>query len=157
MSEDTQPAARWRVPPAQTALKVAATVVIAVSAPFYATDVQAAFLIGVAVVGGAVFSLRDFLAPVRLEADREGLTVVRGYARKVRLGWSEVVAVRVDERKRLLSKTVLLEIETADDLVMLSRFDLGADVRDVAEALERLGQAAPEGSGQEGRSSPSAG
>ncbi|MCP2339462.1 PH domain-containing protein [Actinomadura rupiterrae] len=138
MSEDTQPGARWRVPLPQTVLKFAATAVLAVSAPFYATDVQALLLIGVAVAGGAVFALRDVLAPVRLEADARGLTAVRGYARKVRIGWQDVVAIRVDERKRLLGKTVLLEIETADDLIMLSRFDLGADVRDVAETLAEM-------------------
>ncbi|MEV4259725.1 PH domain-containing protein, partial [Spirillospora sp. NPDC049652] len=95
-------------------------------------------LAGVAAAGAAVLAARDLLAPVRLEADAAGLTAVRGYARRERLAWPQVAAVRVDERRRLFSRTTLLEIETADDLIMLSRFDLGADVRDVAETLTEL-------------------
>ncbi|MFC5181276.1 PH domain-containing protein [Actinomadura harenae] len=138
MSEDTQPAARWRVPPAQTAVKIAATAVLAALALLSLDDPQFLLLTGVAAVGAAALAVRDVLAPVRLEADADGLTAVRGYATRTRLEWPRVTAVRVDERKRLFSKTLLLEIETEDDLIMLSRFDLGADVRDVAETLTGL-------------------
>ncbi|WP_199486397.1 PH domain-containing protein [Actinomadura logoneensis] len=138
MSEDTQPAARWRVPPAQTAVKAVAAAALTALALASLDDPQFVLLAGVAAVGAAVLAARDVLAPVRLEADADGLTAVRGYARRERLAWQRVVAVRVDERRRLFSRTMLLEIETADDLVMLSRFDLGADVRDVAETLTAL-------------------
>lgn len=138
MSEDTQAATRWRVPPAQTAVKFAAAVACAALALVSLGDPQFVLLAGVVAVGAAVLAVRDVLAPVRLEADEDGLTAVRGYATRTRLAWREVDAVRVDERRRLLSKTMLLEIETEDDLIMFSRFDLGADVRDVAEALTEL-------------------
>ncbi|OLT19342.1 hypothetical protein BJF79_47905 [Actinomadura sp. CNU-125] len=49
-----------------------------------------------------------------------------GYAGRRRIPWDEVAAVRVDERRRLLLHTRLLEIETSDDLHLFSRFDLGA-------------------------------
>ncbi|WP_026414587.1 PH domain-containing protein [Actinomadura oligospora] len=138
MSEDTQPAVRWRVPPAQTAVKIAAAVALAALTVLSLDDPQFVLLAGVAAVGATALAVRDVLAPVRLEADVEGLTAVRGYATRTRLAWPEVTAVRVDERRRLFSKTLLLEIETEDDLIMLSRFDLGADVRDVADTLTEL-------------------
>ncbi|MEV5573752.1 PH domain-containing protein [Spirillospora sp. NPDC052269] len=138
MSEDTQPGARWRVPPAQTVVKIAATVALAALAVLSLDDPQFVLLAGVAAVGAAALAVRDLIAPVRLEADADGLTAVRGYATRERLKWPEVTAVRVDERRRLFSKTMLLEIETEDDLIMLSRFDLGADVRDVAGTLTEL-------------------
>jgi hypothetical protein len=92
----------------------------------------------VAIAGLAALTVRDVLAPVRVAADAGGVTVVSGYAGHVRLPWGDVTAVRVDERRRLLLHSRLLEIETGDDLHLFSAYDLGADVQDVAAELERL-------------------
>ncbi|WP_207401135.1 PH domain-containing protein [Actinomadura roseirufa] len=138
MAEDTGTSARWRVPVKQVVAKCAAAVVVAVLAAASTGDVQRLLLAGVAAAGLAALALRDLLAPVRVAADREGVTVVAGYAGHRRVPWAEVTAIRVDERRRLLLHTRILEIETATGLHLFSGFDLGADVHDVAEALYRL-------------------
>ncbi|MEU5878913.1 PH domain-containing protein [Spirillospora sp. NPDC047279] len=129
---------RWRVPPPQTALKCAVAAVCVVLALLSLDDRQMVFLAGVAAIGAGALALRDLLAPVRLRADAEGVTVISGYARHRHVPWPEVTAIRVDERQRLLLHTRLLEIETADDLHLLSAFDLGTDVRDVEAELTAL-------------------
>lgn len=128
----------WRVPAAQVAVKWAAALAVAVLAALSADDRQFLLLAGAAALGLAAVALRDVLAPVRVAADAAAVTVVAGYAGRRRIPWDEVAAVRVDERRRLLLHTRLLEIETADDLHLFSRFDLGAEVDDVAAALGEL-------------------
>ncbi|WP_433337271.1 PH domain-containing protein [Spirillospora sp. CA-294931] len=129
---------QWTVPRAQTALKGAAAVAVAVLAVGTTDDRPFVLLAAAAVLGLGALALRDLLVPVRLAADDEGLTVVAGFAGHRRIPWDEVTTIRVDERRRLLSNTRLLEIETGDDLHLLSAFDLGTDVRDVAEALAEM-------------------
>jgi hypothetical protein len=138
MEDETGSGRRWRVPPGQVALKCAAAALVAGLAALSADDRQMVLLAIVAALGMAALAVRDLLVPVRLAADRAGVTVVTGYAGRHRIPWTEVAAIRVDERRRLLLHTRVLEIETADDLYLLSAFDLGADVHDVAEELYRL-------------------
>ncbi|MBE1537290.1 PH domain-containing protein [Actinomadura algeriensis] len=128
----------WRVPVAQVVVKWAAALAAAALAAVSADDPQFVLLAGAAALGLAALALRDVLAPVRVAADAEAVTVVAGYAGRRRIPWGEVAAVRVDERRRLLLHTRLLEIETADDLHLFSRFDLGAEVDDVAAVLGEL-------------------
>lgn len=129
---------RWRVPPGHVVVKCAAAAAVTALLVLYSHDPQFRFLAGAAAIGLNVLALRDLVAPVRLAADGDGLTVVTGYARRHRLRWEQVVSIRVDERRRLLLHTRILEIETADDLYLLSAFDLGADVHDAADELYRL-------------------
>lgn len=129
---------RWRVPPGHVAVKCAAAAAVTALIVLYSHDPQFLFLAAAAAIGLNALALRDLVAPVRLAAGGEGLTVVTGYAGHRRIAWDEVTAIRVDERRRLLLHTRMLEIETADDLHLLSAFDLGADVHDVADELYRL-------------------
>lgn len=129
---------RWRVPPGHVVVKCAAAAAVTALLVLYSHDPQFLFLAGAAAVGLNVLALRDLIAPVRLAADGDGLTVVTGYASRHRLRWEQVVSIRVDERHRLLLHTRILEIETADDLYLLSAFDLGSDVHDAADELYRL-------------------
>jgi hypothetical protein len=78
------------------------------------------------------------IAFAALAADDEGVTLVTGYAGRRHLPWQSVREIRVDERRRLLLQSRLLEIETDDDLFLFSAFDLGEDVRETAEELQRL-------------------
>ncbi|MFB4314281.1 PH domain-containing protein [Actinomadura sp. 21ATH] len=133
---------RWRVPPAHVVLKAAGAAAFAVLGLVSRDDRPFLLLALVAAAGMAALALRDVLAPVRVAADPGGVTVVSGYAGHVRIPWDEVAAVRVDERRRLLLHTRLLEIETAGDLHLFSAYDLGGDVQDVAAELERLRAAA---------------
>ncbi|MDL4774399.1 MULTISPECIES: PH domain-containing protein [Thermomonosporaceae] len=144
MGEEAGPGRQWRVPPGHVALKCAAAVAVAGLAALSAHDRQLVLLAGVAAIGLAGLAVRDLLTPVRLAADGAGVTVMSGYAGHRRIPWADVEAIRVDERRRLLLHTRLLEIETVDDLHLLSAFDLGADVHDVAEELFRL-RAVPDG------------
>ncbi|TDB75191.1 PH domain-containing protein, partial [Actinomadura sp. KC216] len=129
---------RWRVPRAQVAAKCAGAAAVTALAVFYRDDAQFLILAVAAAVGLNALALRDLLAPVRLAADGDGVTLVTGYAGRRRVPWDAVTAIRVDERRRLLLQTRILEIETGDDLHLLSAFDLGADVHDVADELYRL-------------------
>jgi len=122
----------------QIALKVAATALLAALTAMSAGDVQALVLAGAGTIACGALALRDLLAPVRLTANAEGLTVINGYAGHSRIPWSQITGLRIDERRRLFLHTRLLEIETADDLHMLSAFDLGADVHDVQTELDAI-------------------
>ncbi|NDU77065.1 PH domain-containing protein [Actinomadura sp. DSM 109109] len=129
---------RWRVPPGHVVLKCAAAAAVTALLVLYSHDPQFLILAGAAAAGLNALALRDLIAPVRLAADGDGLTVVTGYAGHRRLSWDEVAAIRVDERRRLLLHTRILEIETSGDLFLLSAFDLGSDVHDAADELYRL-------------------
>ncbi|NVI91800.1 PH domain-containing protein [Actinomadura sp. BRA 177] len=129
---------RWRVPPGHVALKCAGAAAVTALIVLYSHDPQFLFLAGAAAIGLNALALRDLVAPVRLAADGDGLTVVSGYAGHRSIGWEDVRTIRVDERRRLLLHTRMLEIETSNDLHLLSAFDLGSDVHDVADELYRL-------------------
>ena len=88
--------------------------------------------------GLAGWALRDLVAPVRLAADRDGVTVVDGFARHRRLAWDDIAAVRLDRRERLGISTELLEVDADDALYLYSMHDLGADPREVHEVLEKI-------------------
>lgn len=120
------------------AVKCIASAAVAALIVLYSHDPQFLFLAVAAAIGLNALVLRDLVAPVRLAADGDGLTVVTGFAVRRRIGWDEVTAIRVDERRRLMLNTRMLEIETTDDLYLLSAFDLGSDVHDVADELYRL-------------------
>ena len=86
----------------------------------------------------AGWALRDLVAPVRLAADTEGVTVMAGYARRRRVPWSAIERLRLDRRDRLGITSELLEIDADDALLLFSMHDLGADPHDVLPVLEEL-------------------
>jgi hypothetical protein len=87
------------------------------------------------VVAGLVgWAARDLVAPVRLAADGQGVTVVTGFARRTRLAWSQVDRIRVDVRRR----SRLLEVDADEQLYLFSRYDLDADMDQVAGTLQLL-------------------
>jgi len=129
---------RYRVDQRFTAVKVAVAVIFALVALGYHEDRTRVAFAGLAAALVAVYAVRDLIAPVRLAADREGVTVVTGYAGHARLSWDEIERVRMDQRRRLGTRSNLLEIDTGDRLYLLSSYDLNAHPRDVADALDRL-------------------
>jgi hypothetical protein len=138
-----QPAAaptglRWRVSPAFTAIKCAVTVVMALAAVFFADGRPALSAALVATVVAGAYALRDLLAPVRLAADPDGVTVVTGYAGHRRLEWAQIERIRIDTRTRAGLRSEFLEIDTGDMLYLLSTYDLNAPPADVADELGRL-------------------
>ena len=96
---------------------------------------------GVAIVvalGLAGFGMRDVLVPVRLAADESGVTVIHGYARRRHLRWDEIERITVDSRRRLLSTSTLLEVDTGEQLYFFSAHELGAPPSEVVDALADL-------------------
>jgi hypothetical protein len=128
----------WRVSRQLTWVKglaAAAFVLIAVVSWPDRTETFAA-LVGVALMGA--YALRDLVAPVRLAADADGVTVISGYAGRRRLAWSEIERVRVDRRTRLGLRSEMLEIDAGESLFLFSTYDLNAPCADVEEALHQL-------------------
>jgi hypothetical protein len=136
MTELEQP--RWQVPRKVPAGKLAvAAILLALAA--VAAEEPWLWAVTVAVVAGLLaWAARDLAAPVRLAADAAGVTVVTGFARRRRLSWSQVERVRLDVRRR----SRMLEIDTGEQLYLLSRYELDADLAEVAGELEALRTAA---------------
>ncbi len=128
----------FRVDTRLAALKVTGAVVFLLLAVVFRGDPgRTAF----AAIGGAVlaaYAARDLIAPRRLSADADGVTVVEGFARRRRLAWAEIERVRVDERRRLGTRSELLEIDTGETLHLFSGYDLGMPVGQAAQALAAL-------------------
>jgi hypothetical protein len=131
-------ALRWRVSAGFAALKGCAAIGLLLAGVFGAQDRRMLTAAVVATAILAVYALRDFVAPVRLAADLEGLTVVSGYAGRRRIDWSQVERMRVDARSRGGLRSELLEIDAGEHLFLLSRYDLNAHPVDVYEELLRL-------------------
>lgn len=129
---------RWGVARGFVALKCAVAGVLVIGAVFFAQDrpALAAALVGAVVAGG--YALRDLLVPIRLAADADGITVVSGYARRVRLDWSQIERIRLESRVRAGLRSEFLEIDTGDMLYLLSTYDLNARPADVADELARV-------------------
>jgi hypothetical protein len=99
-------------------------------------------LVGTAALLALVLALRDALVRPRLSAGPDGLQVRTWTARR-HLPWRRL-QVRVRSTRRLGLRGTALELDTAagpeDEgvLVVLGRWDLGADPEDVARALRAL-------------------
>ena len=95
-------------------------------------------LAGAVAIALAGWALRDVVAPVRLAADPEGVTVVTGFAGRRRLSWAQIERVRLDRRERLGLTSEMLEIDADDALFLFTMHDLGADPHDVLAELQQL-------------------
>jgi hypothetical protein len=140
---DPAPAATvsWRVSPGLVALKAAGCVILILVAVFFwltALDPLGVLVAGAAAVGVGLFAVRDLIAPMRVRADAEGVTVVVGFARYVRLPWSRIERVRVDERSRYGIRSAHLEIDAGESIHLFSAAELSTPVEDVADALAAL-------------------
>ncbi|HEY2450836.1 MAG TPA: PH domain-containing protein [Mycobacterium sp.] len=99
------------------------------------TDVPGRVLTSIAAVGLLVFAGASWRARPKLAITPAGLTL-RGWFRTQVLQRSDIKIIRIVEFRRYGRKVRLLEVETADDaLVLFSRWDLGTDPLDVLDAL----------------------
>ena len=118
-----------------------AGIVLAVVAVTQVTDPPGRILAGVAGVGLLIFAGFSFRARPRLAITKDGL-VVRGWWRTRTLRQADIELIRITEFRRIARKVRLLEINTADDqLLVLSRWDLGTDPLTVLDALTEAGYA----------------
>jgi len=129
---------RYRVDSRFTAIKVGGFAIFALAALAFHDDRSKLAFTAVAALVFAGYALRDIIAPVRLAADREAVTVVHGYAERRRLEWDEIERERLDQRRRLGTRSVALEIDTGDHIYLFSSYDLGTDPADAVAALEAL-------------------
>jgi hypothetical protein len=129
----------WRIKPVLPVTKLlgAVAVVVLVLAFGRGEPVQW-FLAAAAAAGLAAWALRDLIAPVRLAADPDGLTVVVGFAGRRRLAWAQIEGVRLDRRQRLGVRAELLEVDAEDNLYLFSMHDLGAAPDEVLPVLLAL-------------------
>jgi hypothetical protein len=118
--------------------KLAAFVAFALVAFIYRDESTRAFAAGVGALLIGVYAARDFIAPVRLAADADGVTVVSGYASKHRLPWSAVERVRVDRRSRLGLRSEMLEVDAGESVHLFSTYDLNAPCSEVEESLNHI-------------------
>jgi hypothetical protein len=125
---------RWRVPLRIPLGKLVVAAIFVLLAAVAATEAWHVVLALAAAAGVAGWAVRDLFVPVRLAADQAGVTVVAGFARRIRLPWSQVERVRVDARRR----PKLLEVDTGGTLHLFSRYDLDEDLDEVAARLESM-------------------
>lgn len=135
---------RWRVAPEPTLAKLAGAVLLGAVAATSGAERERLLLAAVGAVALAVYGLRDLLAPVRLAADDEGVTVVSGYAGHRRIPWREVERVGVGTHRTLGLSTEVLEIDTGESLHLFGRHDLGAPCDEVERVLLALRGSAEE-------------
>jgi Bacterial PH domain len=106
-------------------------------------DAAGRLLFAIAALCLAGLTAADIVLRPRLRADPSTLEI-RTFGLRRRLAWSAVERVRVDEHSRYGLRSRTLEVDTRDGLVLLGRRSLGADPREVAEALRQI-RAAPFG------------
>jgi hypothetical protein len=129
---------RWRVPLRVAVGKLIIGAMLVLLALVAATEVWQTLMALAAATGAAAWAARDLLVPVRLAADGDGLTLVVGLAGRRQLPWSQVDRVRVDVRRR----SRMLEVDVGETLYLFSRYDLDADLDEVASRLEEMRLAA---------------
>jgi hypothetical protein len=132
---------RYRVDPRFAAVKVAGVVILGLVALAFRGDaIRTAFAVLAALVV-AGYAVRDLVAPVRLAADRDGVTLVSGYAGRRRLAWADIERVRVDRHSRYGLRSEFLEIDAGESIHLFSSYDLGTHPESVVETLDALRQA----------------
>jgi hypothetical protein len=136
----------WRIRPVVPVAKLLGAVgIVALVLAFGRDDPVQWFLAAVVTIGLAGWALRDLVAPIRLAADPDGVTVVVGFAGRRRLAWPEIERVRLDRRDRLGLRSELLEVDAGDYLYLFGRYDLGAEPEEVLASLQALRSGQPSG------------
>jgi len=141
VAEPIPTSAHWRVDGRLVAMKVTGLgvfVLASLALLLVSGDRVGGSLSVVAALALAAYLVRDLVAPVRLAADPDGLTVVAGFAGHQRLAWSQVERMRLDRRRHLGLRNEFVEIDTGDALHLFSSYDLGAPPDQVLRTLEAL-------------------
>ncbi|MET0424585.1 MAG: PH domain-containing protein [Actinoplanes sp.] len=130
---------QWRIKPVLPVTKLMGAVAAIVLAVAFATNDPVRWALAALVAAGlTIWAVRDLIAPVRLAADADGLTVLTGFLRRRRLAWAELERIRVDSRTHRGLRSEMLELDAGDAIYMFSANDLGALPDEVAAALADL-------------------
>jgi hypothetical protein len=139
MLPETEAPQPWRIKPVLPVTKLLGAVAIVVLAAAFGRRDPVQWVLAVAVVLGLCgWALRDLVAPVRLAADHDGVTVISGFARRRRLAWAQVERIRMDRREHRGLRSETLEIDAGDSIYLYTVHDLGADPVAVLATLEAL-------------------
>jgi PH (Pleckstrin Homology) domain-containing protein len=112
---------------------------MAIAAVTLVTDAPGRILAFIAAVGLIVFATLSWRARPKLAISDGGL-LIRGPLRTRRLTKPDIKIIRITEFRRYGRKVRLLEIDTIDDqLLVLTRWDLGTDPLNVLDALTAAG------------------
>jgi hypothetical protein len=131
----------WSPPTLGVAACGVSGLILAIADVTLITDAPGRILIGIAAVGLVVFASLSWRARPKLAITGDGL-VTRGWSRTNVLRRSDIKLIRITEFRRIARKVRLLEIDTADDrLLVFTRWDLGTDPLDVLDALIAAGYA----------------
>jgi hypothetical protein len=98
------------------------------------SDSAGRLLFGLAAALFALYVVTDLVFAPRLFVDAGGLTVRTPFLRAA-LPWAEVERVVADSRQRYGLRSVTLEIDAGEHLIVLSRRALGEDPELVAERV----------------------
>jgi hypothetical protein len=157
-SEEPEPmAVSFRVDGRLTAAKVAGAVIFLLIAVAFVEDPARSVFAGLAGLLVGAYAIRDVSAPVRLAADADGVTVVTGFTARRRLAWDQIERVRVEKRRRLGTRSELLEIDTGETLHLFSSYDLGVAPWEAARTLAGLTNRLLDAGRGPGQTEPSAG
>ncbi|MEB3020090.1 PH domain-containing protein [[Mycobacterium] crassicus] len=139
MTENASQQTHWSPSAGGIAGCAVAGTLLAISAVTLTTDPASRLVAGIAGVGLLVFAGLSWHARPKLELTPAGLAV-RGWMRTRLLTRGSLTRVRVTEFQRIGRTQRLLEIETDDDeLLILSRWDLGTDPRDLFDVISAAG------------------
>jgi hypothetical protein len=131
----------WSPPTAGIVATGFGAVILAVADVTVVTDPRGRILLGIAAIGLFVFATLSWRARPKLAIRNDGL-VSRGLWRTTLLRREDISLIRITEFRRIARKVRLLEIDTADDrLLVFTRWDLGTDPLDVLDALTAAGYA----------------
>ena len=112
-----------------------ALTLVAAGAAIATTDPAGRLLAGGAAIVLAAYGIVGLVFWPRLSVGPDGLRV-HTPARRAVYAWGDVDTVGLDERRRFGLSTGTLEIDARGDLVVLSRWGLGADPRDVLAVVQ---------------------
>ena len=130
---------QWRIKPVLPVTKLMGAVAVVVLAVAFAGRDPVRWALAVVLsVALAIWALRDLLAPIRLAADADGVTVISGFAGRRHLPWQQVERVRVDRRTHRGLRSEMLELDAGDALYLFSAHELGALPDDVVATLSDL-------------------
>ena len=130
---------QWRIKPVLPVTKLmGAVAVVVLAVAFAGRDPVRWALAAIVALALAGWALRDLIAPVRLAADADGVTVLTGFARRRRVPWDRIERVRVDRRTHRGLRSETLELDAGDAIYLFGAHELGALPEDVAAALHEL-------------------
>lgn len=134
MDNSTAAPVEWGPKPAGILAVALVGVALGLTSALFVTDAPGRLLASLAALGLLIFAAVSWRCRPKLRIVDEGLQM-QGLTRDTVLPRAAVDSVKVTEFRRLGRRTRLLEIESGDRLIVLNRWDLGTDPRDVHEAL----------------------